>query len=322
MINYDKSGLIIFDNFQIDFTLPKWKERAALANSLNPFQSAPIVMPPMPRMNRRNGNFVGSGASFIPFSHGGMVSGGGTIGSPENKEASKPSLFDRIFNRKKLKRLQEELDERMKKSNFTVELNESKEEDKMSVQDFFMSVKNSAEELDLAQERFKNYELALEHLKKTGQIALIEQMEQDLEIHRAETQLYAIGLRKVVTEKNVTDFASKSSRALRLDWIQNFTRSIPSNVVEVKLNADEKNIFDNYVVLHYDQDGKGSQKTEADVKKEKDPILFGVIAGSHKLYYVADWIDEYCDLTFDKLVETLGEDAIKANDITANIQVS
>lgn len=36
--------------------------------------------------------------------------------------------------------------------------------------------------------------------------------------------------------------------------------------------------------------------------KRKDPILFGVIAGSNKLYFIGDWIDEYCDLRFDDVV--------------------
>ena len=43
--------------------------------------------------------------------------------------------------------------------------------------------------------------------------------------------------------------------------------------------------------------------------KEKDPIVFGIFTDKEniftldRLYYVADWVDEYCDLTLDKLVE-------------------
>lgn len=35
-------------------------------------------------------------------------------------------------------------------------------------------------------------------------------------------------------------------------------------------------------------------------------IIFGVIASSKKLYYITDWIDEYCDLTLEQFVDTLG----------------
>ena len=57
-----------------------------------------------------------------------------------------------------------------------------------------------------------------------------------------------------------------------------------------------------------------THETSKAVEKErqrKDPILFGAfledkIRGSlgihERLYFLADWIDEYCDLTFDKLL--------------------
>lgn len=323
MINYEKSGLLIFDNFQIDFNLPKWKERSRIVtpdDSLNPFP------PAFPRMNRRNGYFVSSGVALMPIQ--GAIGGNGIISgsapSTNDTDAKNPSLWDRIFHRKRIRKAQEGLAERMNRPNFTVELSQAKEPDsKMTVEEFFSSVKNSAEELVLAKERYENYEGAIQHLKKTGQLFLIEQMEQDLEIHAAETKLYAIGLRKVITEKNMADFAEQSPRALKLDWIQNFARLIPGKVIDVKVNADEKHIFDNYCVLHFDPDNKGSGKTKEELKNEKkDPILFGVIAGSNKLYYLADWIDEYCDLTFDKLVQTLGESAVSANDLTANVQIN
>lgn len=81
-------------------------------------------------------------------------------------------------------------------------------------------------------------------------------------------------------------------------------------------------VFDNYVIMHYDPYRNGTLKTLKErAEEEKDPILFGVILGSNKLYYVADWMDEYCDLTFDKLVETLGEEAINANDISVEIKM-
>jgi len=31
----------------------------------------------------------------------------------------------------------------------------------------------------------------------------------------------------------------------------------------------------------------------------------GIIEGSEKLYYVADWEDEFCDLTLDDIVDKL-----------------
>ena len=51
--------------------------------------------------------------------------------------------------------------------------------------------------------------------------------------------------------------------------------------------------------------------TERQIKREareKDPILFGTFqdlsTGSivERFYFIGDWVDEYCDLTLDKLV--------------------
>jgi hypothetical protein len=33
--------------------------------------------------------------------------------------------------------------------------------------------------------------------------------------------------------------------------------------------------------------------------------------GSRKLYFVADWIDEKCDLTLDDIAEKLGKSAVQ-----------
>ena len=69
---------------------------------------------------------------------------------------------------------------------------------------------------------------------------------------------------------------------------------------------NELEVFDNYVILYYDPEGIVYKETAHEEAKRRDPIIFGVIAGSKKLYYVADWIDEYCDLTLDAFVDSLG----------------
>ena len=49
------------------------------------------------------------------------------------------------------------------------------------------------------------------------------------------------------------------------------------------------------------------------------PILFGLIRGSDKLYFIGDWIDDICDLTFDELIEVLGEDGIDETRLNVNM---
>jgi hypothetical protein len=99
-------------------------------------------------------------------------------------------------------------------------------------------------------------------------------------------------------------------------------RSLRANL-DTKARLDELKIFDNYVIMHYDPDGVNSSMTDEEVEEaKKDPILFGVIAGSRKLYYIGDWVDEYCDLTLDAFIDEFGKDVINKNNITAEIDVN
>ena len=53
--------------------------------------------------------------------------------------------------------------------------------------------------------------------------------------------------------------------------------------------------------------------------KLHDPILFGMVEGSDKLYYVADWITEEDDLTLAKVEESLGRTARKVGEASIKV---
>jgi hypothetical protein len=95
------------------------------------------------------------------------------------------------------------------------------------------------------------------------------------------------------------------------------------DVIEKIAKASELEVFDNYVIVHYDPKGKNRQDTAKEEYKKRDPIVFGVIAGSNKLYYITDWIDDYCDLTLEKFVDTLGitkDDLVTDEEEKTNIE--
>jgi len=46
----------------------------------------------------------------------------------------------------------------------------------------------------------------------------------------------------------------------------------------------------------------------AEIDAKRDPILFGVIDGKRKLYFVGEWEDEYCNLTLDQMADVLGRE--------------
>jgi hypothetical protein len=175
---------------------------------------------------------------------------------------------------------------------------------------FFKSVKNGVEELEVVEHRMAGYLTAIAQAKENGQTALVEQLEAAVEGVRTETQLVAMKKAKFIEEAQLVEFVKKAKRGLRLDWIANFTRVIPEHVVKAKQAADDRHVFDNYVVLHFDPKRKAWSETAAEKEKRKDPVLFGVIKGRRRLYFVGDWSDEFCDLTFDQIADALGKENV------------
>lgn len=182
---------------------------------------------------------------------------------------------------------------------------------KMSIEEFFSSVRNSTVELKLVKDRAAGYERAMIRAKQGGQQALFEQLVSGLNAYKMESQLMAMGLFRYLNEADLVSFYKQSKRGLRLDWVRNFTRQIPQDVLDKKIRADEIGIFDNYAVLHYDPQTKSWAETQEEKNRRKDPILFGLIEGRRRLYCVGDWKDEMCDLTLDEIADALGKEAVK-----------
>lgn len=202
---------------------------------------------------------------------------------------------------------------------------ELEEPETFDVISFFNRVKLSVEQEQTYVNRLKEIVECMGYCDVTGQVGLKEKLFAELITNKYESVLFANGMYKAVSADKIVELAQGSKKALSLDYIQNYGRVIPTDVIKKKIEADKLHVFDNYVILHYDPDGKSYVATEKERKKEvekkKDPILFGVIMGSDKLYYIADWIDEYCDLTFDKLTEILGKEIIEQDFIKDKISV-
>ena len=171
---------------------------------------------------------------------------------------------------------------------------------------FFSLVKTTSKESAFTyKDRVSNYLRALHNAVDMGQTALQEELLKGLITNKYESLLFAEGYYYVIDEETIVDFIKKCEKGLSLDYIKNFAKPIPQEVVNKISKLNELEIFDNYVVLHYDPEEKSYKETEYERAKRKDPIIFGLIAGSKKLYYITDWIDEYCDLTLEKFVDTI-----------------
>lgn len=185
---------------------------------------------------------------------------------------------------------------------------EVKEDEKyIDVLQFFSMVKTSSKEsVATYRDRVSDYLKSMHNAVTTGQIALVEDLLRGLVTNKYESVLFAEGLYYVVNEQQMVSFVRQCEKGIKLEYVKNFTRPMPQDVVDKIAKINQLEVFDNYVVLYYDPDGKIYKETAKEEAKRKDPIIFGVIAGSNKLYYVADWIDEYCDLTLEAFIDAIG----------------
>lgn len=174
---------------------------------------------------------------------------------------------------------------------------------------YFNTIKNNVKELSL--EDYQDLANGINKIYKdatvNGQTALIEKMNKEKTRIDKELSFIKSGYSKYLLEEDIVKFSKFAKRRIKLDWIKNFVRVIPENIRDKVGKLEKKQLFDNYVILHYDPDDTGTQETEAEIERRKDPIIFGVTQTSRRLYYIGDWIDDYCDLTLDGLLKTMGE---------------
>jgi hypothetical protein len=186
-------------------------------------------------------------------------------------------------------------------------LKKTEAKSEISVIDFFTKVKlESKEGAEIYVDRVSKYLQAIHNAYAVGETALVEKLLSEMVANKYEALLASRGAYYAISEQRVVDFAKKTECGVELTYLKNFTRPIPQESINKVIKANEYEVFDNYVVMHYDPKGEHRAETKKEEAKRKDPIIFGVIAGSRKLYYITDWIDEYCDLTLDKFVDTLG----------------
>ena len=96
--------------------------------------------------------------------------------------------------------------------------------------------------------------------------------------------------------------------------MEKYPRSIPDEVVEKIQLLREKDIFDRFYVVFTDYTGEVEKQVEVE-KRRKDPIIFGAFEQRlegvwdilDRFYYIADWEDEYCDLTLAKMVDAMSK---------------
>ena len=159
--------------------------------------------------------------------------------------------------------------------------------------------------------RLERISQILESTAITNQIALKEKIEEKFAKLLREQEMFSCGFDKFFERSILQAFVdSVKEKAIKITPIKNYIRLIPKKVREKMDIAREKNLFDDYVVIHCDPENKAIEKTQ---EEKKDPILCGVIKQSSRYYFIGDWQDELCDLTMDTILDHLG---LEEDDVT------
>lgn len=147
----------------------------------------------------------------------------------------------------------------------------------------------------------------LDNYKKTGQIAAMKKLMFQLDCIEKEEQLLQLGINTFIYKEDVENFIDNVSRnVVKIIELKNYERVIPNEIVDIVEKT--KDVFDEFYVVFTDYTGKAERQVEKK-RREKDPILLGTFQDKtnnimlNKMYFIGDWVDDYCDLTLSKMVE-------------------
>lgn len=178
--------------------------------------------------------------------------------------------------------------------------------------EYFEMIKGKMEEQ--TSENVKNlYNLTMNKLQKyivTGQKNAAKDLYAKCLSLTKEMQLLETGkVSKYIPLKEIDNYIDNvADKCVVVVELRNYDRVIPDELIDVVIAT--KDIFDEFYVVFTDYTGEKRSKVEQ-AKRDKDPILFGNIFVdgriSDKMYFIGDWVDEYCDLTLDKMIEEIAK---------------
>jgi hypothetical protein len=182
------------------------------------------------------------------------------------------------------------------------------EEKDLTPTDYFDYVKKNKRTTDSKQlQEFKENALyLLDKYQKTNQIAGMKKLMFIINSIGKEERAIENGINQFVYRDDIEDFIGNvASNVVKIIDLPSYPREIPDDIVTEFEKV--KDIFDVFYVVFTDYTGQAEKQVEKK-RRDKDPILFGAFHDkehktlSEKFYYIGDWIDEYCDLTLEKMV--------------------
>lgn len=195
-------------------------------------------------------------------------------------------------------------------------------EDTIEPSEYFKSLKGKLNKTESEKlENSLSYLLSLiENAKRAGQTKLLESIHLNSRMILNELKLNALGIDSYVYREDLKTFVDKVTpkNSVKIIELERYPRIIPDDIVTIIEKVKSLKLFDKYCVLFTDFTGKSYQTDEERklVERNRDPIIFGYFEDEKskvkgdRFYVIADWEDEYCDLTLEKLAERMGEEKI------------
>jgi len=164
----------------------------------------------------------------------------------------------------------------------------------------------------------------LNKAKLTGQTDMAKRLTSELELAIREVKVAKEGFDIFIPRKEVEKYIDAvEDKEIKIVELSKYEREIPDEVVDKIEKANE--LFDELYIVFTDYSRKETKKV-AKHRRDKDPILFGAFKNEtdksniyveDRLFFIADWKEEKCDLTLEEICRDVQDKTGK--DITYKI---
>ena len=183
--------------------------------------------------------------------------------------------------------------------------------EKISPSQYFDYIKNAKNDIttEALKESYSVFLKLAEKYTKLGQKESLKKLCFLADTLKKEEKLIELGITKYIYKDVIEDYIENvADKTVKIIELSRYMREVPDELVETIEKS--KDLFDEFYVVFTDYTGKEERKVEKE-RRDKDPILFGVFKNNSnvadRFYFLGDWVDEYCDLTLDKMVEQYQE---------------
>lgn len=203
----------------------------------------------------------------------------------------------------------------------------------MEPKDYYENFKNKLQvrSLKLIEQELNSIQDLVTSAKSIGQDNLVHDLNFCYRCLLRELILIENGITSYVNQETIKAYINKvkPKDSVKIIELNRYPRVIPDEALAKIKAAKDNELFDEICVVFTDLTDK-DYKTEEErkfVQRNRDPIAFGFYYDPvyhtkySKFYFICDWVDDYCDLTFDKLLEDLAKKKLLTDDNHGELSV-